>query len=106
MMKDAGEVANVSQPRPVPARAFQPGSHPAFDGALVKNGPAVLGAPGVELPQVPDARGTVAAHVLLECQVALQVSGECAGEPRAAHSRAPAGTPTTHSRRPPPPAPT
>src|SRR6266566_1343456 len=79
--------------------SFQPGCHPAFDGALIKDGPAVLCAPGVELLQVPDARGAVAAHVLLERQVALQVSGERAGEPRAAHRRAPAGTGSTHCSR-------
>ena len=80
-LQPPAEVADVRHPRPVPARAFQPGCHPAFDGALIKDGPAVLGAPGVELLQVPDTRRAVAAHVLLECQVGLQVSGERAGEP-------------------------
>jgi hypothetical protein len=49
-LQPPAEVADVRHPRPVPARAFQPACHPAFDGALIKNGPAVLGAPGVELP--------------------------------------------------------
>src|SRR5580698_6543486 len=95
-LQPPAEVTDVRHPRPVPARAFQPGSHPAFDGALIKDGPVVLGAPGIELPQVPDPRRAVTAHVLLEGQVGLQVSGECAGEPRPAHRRAPAGTGSTH----------
>ena len=47
-----GEVTDVGHPRPGTARAFQLSAYPSLDSVLVGDGPAVLSAPGVELPQV------------------------------------------------------
>src|SRR5438309_7269596 len=88
-------VADVGQPRPVPARSGQLSAHPSFDSVLTEDGPVVLAAVGVEPSQIPDAGAAAEPHVLLERQVGVQLGSERAGEAPAAHDRAAAGTGST-----------
>ena len=55
------------------------------------------GAVGVEPLQVPDPGVAVAAHLLLERQVGVQLRREGAGEAVGVHDRAPSGRSSTHS---------
>src|SRR6185312_3167482 len=93
------EVADVGHPGPVPAGPGQLFAHPSLDGVAVEHGPAMAGAVGVELTQIPDPGSAVAAHRLLDRQVGLERRREHADEPLRGHGRAPAGTGSTHSSR-------